>query len=303
MADKTQPHGAVALAVLFADISGSTPLYEELGNLVARNVVVRCLAHMTAVIHAHKGVVIKTIGDEIMSTFPTADLAAQAACAMQEGLAQVTTNVTLTPSLRIGFNYGWVIQEPSDVFGDAVNVAARMASLARAGQIITTTQTIVELTPKLREGTRLIDRTRVKGKRDAMDIHELIWKAEGLTILEVPPTRTATGHPSCLKICFGAHCVLLDQEHPTMTMGRDPKNDMVIESELASRLHARIEYRRGKFVLMDQSTNGTFVLTSSGETVHLRREELPLQGTGLISLGRTFQADISEAIRYILSEE
>jgi len=65
-----------------------------------------------------------------------------------------------------------------------------------------------------------------------------------------------------------------------------------------SRVHARIEMRRTKFILVDQSTNGTFILPQGGQMVHLRRDEMPLEGEGLINLGKEATPDAPMVIRY-----
>ena len=82
------------LAILFADISGSTRLYEILGDVAARTKVADCLELLTAVITRHDGTVIKTIGDEIMCTFPTSEAAATAACEMHEMIEDDITEQT-----------------------------------------------------------------------------------------------------------------------------------------------------------------------------------------------------------------
>jgi hypothetical protein len=233
----------VSLAILFADISGSTRLYEVLGDVRARERTSRCLSILTEVIQRHGGTVIKTIGDEVMSTFPGADAAVQAACAMQESMAAEAVPGEIALDIRIGLHYGPALVELGDVFGDAVNVAARIVALTKARQILTTRQTVEMLSPVLRAGTRHTDRAPV--------------------------------------------------------IGRGQQNDIIILDTLASRMHARIEYRRGKFVLLDQSTNGTYVLTDEGEKAYLRREEFVLRGSGVISLGRAAGPEAPEVIHFV----
>ena len=285
-----------SLAVLFADISDSMRLYERLGDLIAQQRVAQCLSFLTQMIKQYGGTVIKTIGDEVMSTFPSADAAVQAACAMQEGLAEeaITGHPDLT--IRIGLHFGPVIHEDTDVFGDAVNVAARMAALAKAGQILTTKQTTEGLAQCT--STRHIDRTTLKGKREAIDISEVIWQEEDLTLLKgawsLPETSQAR-----LRLRIDNREIELNQNRPVAIVGRGKENDLVILDEFVSRIHLRIEYRRGKFILCDQSTNGTFVFTQDGLESYLHREELPLQGEGRVSLGRALGADAPEVVHFI----
>src|SRR5512135_2796370 len=142
------------LAILFADISGSTALYEKLGNELALRLVTRTLDLLIHEMNMHQGTLIKTIGDEIMCTFPDATAAAVAAQAMQLALEGQSSVNGESIHVRIGMHYGEVIRESDDVFGDAVNVAARVAAITRARQILTT-ETVVDMLPAaLRQSTR-----------------------------------------------------------------------------------------------------------------------------------------------------
>ncbi len=288
---------AVTLSIVFADISGSTRLYETLGDAVARELVAECLALMSESIAKYDGTVIKTIGDEIMCTFPTAERAVEAAMSMQEGVTEElpdrNPNTPSTMTIRVGLHHGAAILESNDVFGDAVNVAARMAGLAKGGQIITTQETAEQLSPNLRASTRHLDRISVKGKAEEIDIFEVIWQAEDVT-------RMATGllkgdvKQAQLRISYNGQEQVLDQDMDPMVLGRGKKADLVVNDSMASREHARIECRRGKFILTDMSTNGTYVQTSEGPS-YLRREDLVLSGEGRIALGR----ELSEATEFV----
>ena len=278
----------VDLAIVFADISGSTRLYEVLGDGVARGLVSQCLDLMTEQIHKFDGTVIKTIGDEIMCTFPSAEMAVESAMGMQEvitdDLRDLNAATPATLTIRVGLHYGSAILEGGDVFGDAVNVAARMAGLAKGGQIILTRQTTEELPPMLVHITRHLDQVPVKGKSEPIDICEVVWQPEDLS-------RTATNvimqktKEVRLRLRYHDKEALVNQSTGTVVLGRGKKADIIVNDIMASREHARIECRRDKFVLSDQSTNGTYVLTSDG-LIYLRREETTLVGKGKISFGR-----------------
>jgi adenylate cyclase len=291
------PQQMASLAVLFADISGSTRLYETLGDRFARDKVAQCLSVLTRLIQQHGGTIIKTIGDEVMATFPSADAAVQAACMMQEALAQEAAAGQPALAIHVGLHFGPMVQEANDVFGDAVNVAARMAALAKAGQILTTKQTAEVLAPATPTSTRFIDRTTVRGKQEEIDLYEVIWQEDDLTRIE--DNQLLTPSQARLRLRFCDSDIELDQNRRVVTIGRGQQNDLVIPDEFASRVHLRVEYRRGKFALADQSTNGTFVFTQDGREIYLHREELWLQGAGRISLGRVLSADAPEAVHFI----
>ena len=104
-------------AVLFADVSGSTKLYETAGNAVAHAAVETCVNLMKEKTLAAKGRVIKTIGDEVMSAFSTADGAADAAIEMQQAISELPPVGKTTLGIRIGFNFGPVVNRDGAVCG------------------------------------------------------------------------------------------------------------------------------------------------------------------------------------------
>jgi class 3 adenylate cyclase len=272
------------LAVLFADVSDSTRLYEKIGDRRALGLIKDCLQKLTEVTGKFDGWVIKTIGDGVMCAFPDADAAAQAACEMQIRIEQrpaARGNIKLT--IRIGFHYGNVLREGQDVFGDTVNIAARIAALATASHITITGATAAHLSPHLNSRVRKLTALPVKGKQLAIDVHEIMWQDGGRntqvsgragSMVELAESR--------LHIDFH-HKKLIFRE--TLTLGRDETNDLVIDDTMVSRLHARIEKRKDHFVLIDQSSNGTYVTITGRKEIALRRTEFVLYGSGHIAFG------------------
>jgi class 3 adenylate cyclase len=166
------------VAVLFADICGSTALYDKLGNETALNVITRTLNILIQEVAVHKGILIKTIGDEIMCTFPSVAVATQAACAMHSAIDAERPGGEYPVFIRIGFHYGEVIHKANDVFGDTVNVAARVAAITRARQIMTT-QTVVEALPYgLEDKVRPVTRAAFHGKQDSLAVFQILWGPE-----------------------------------------------------------------------------------------------------------------------------
>lgn len=270
------------LAVLFADVSDSTRLYEKMGDTAAFGQVRECLQVLTEATQQYGGWVIKTIGDGLMCAFPSADTAAQAACEMQHRIEE-RPGIPGKPkiTIRIGFHFGSLLREGNDVYGDTVNTAARMSSLAASAQIITTGETASRLSVPLQSQLRRIDALAVKGKEKAVDVQELFWQytgertqlpGRGLTLLPEPHLRL---------VHRGEEIVF----HARLALGRDPAADIVLADPMASRTHARIEKRKGNFVLIDQSSNGTYVTVSGRDEIVLRREEFILHGTGVIAFG------------------
>jgi len=297
MAPKT-----INISIMFADIAGSTKLYDTLGDQLARAKVAASIDTMTEITNQNNGTVIKTIGDEVMCTFPTAEDAGTAAWEMQETFEEeAEANTDGSPvSIRIGMHFGPAILEGGDVFGDAVNIAARMAAQAKGKQIITTQDTLDKLPPAMRASSRFVDHAPIKGKKEEIDIFEVIWQEEDVTrmatgIVVGKPTPEAT-----LRLTYNDKIIELSKKRPGVVMGRSQNCDLTINEKLASRQHVRIELRRDKFFIVDQSTNGTHVMVDNAPEEFLRREEIPLTGSGRISLGKGFSEDPDEVVMFTL---
>jgi class 3 adenylate cyclase len=287
--------------LLFADICGSTGLFERYGDLHARQIEARVLDLLAACTVAHQGTVIKTIGDEIMSRFPNAERGVSAACEMQQGIKDDPVLAELGIAIRIGLHHGPVLAERNDVFGDAVNVAARMVALAKADQIITTRETVGCLSADSRQTTRSLGRSWVRGKQNEMEIAEVIWYESGsLTQMSDGETQKILRNQLYARLILDYR----DQNIPitpstqVFTIGRGLKNNLVVERELVSRSHATIEFRQGKFILKDNSTNGTYLLLENGARFFVRREEFTLHERGVICLGQAAFEDNPDVIRY-----
>jgi len=295
----------IELAILFADVVGSTRLYEQMGDLRARDMVAICIDIMRSATEQRQGTVIKTMGDEVMSTFPSADEALNAAAQMQQ---QISSHAQLKVdgqpvSIRIGCHFGPVMLENRDVFGATVHTANRMTSQAKAGQIITTAATVERLSPEWRASCRQIDIAAIKGQGNEVALYEVLWQSEDVTSM-VPAISMNSRPVRLLRLRLRANDrdLVLDEQHSSITIGRAEDNDVVIKGNLISRLHARIEISRNKFVLIDQSTNGTFVQTSNGEESFVRRDSLQIKGEGTIGLGKLPEQDSPQTIRFVCEE-
>jgi class 3 adenylate cyclase len=287
-----------SVAILFVDVSGSTSLYETLGDQEAQRIIKMTLSQISDKVLQHQGTIIKTIGDAVMSTFPSADLAICAASEVQLYLQKFFQETPALPGLRIGVNYGPVILEGGDVFGDTVNVAARVLELAKPGQILATEQTVHNLLPALQLTIRRIDRMRIRGKKETVSLYEVVWQETSTesSLTNIKPPEPSD-QESRLRLRFHDTVVEVHQDHPIVTLGRELGNSLVVENKLTSRQHASIEYSRGKFLLRDQSANGTFIETPQG-IAHVHREELVLLGSGVIGLGYRPDEDIIDAIYF-----
>ena len=285
-----------SLAVLFADISGSTKLYETLGDAEALQTVERCLAIIKQVCVDGGGRVVKTIGDEVMAVFPAADGAARAATDMQARISAQRTSRGAPLAIHVGFHFGPLLDDGSDVHGDTVTLAKRLSDLARGGQVFTSKETVDELPVAMRARTRDHQTQAVRGKQQDVGLFEWVWQEteDEMTAL----TARVELRPALLKLTHGEQELTLSDTRGSLSIGRDPQNDLVIGDRKASRMHARIERRRDKFVLIDHSSNGTYVTMENEPAIALRREEIVLRGRGRVSFGHAYEDDPSEVLAY-----
>jgi adenylate cyclase len=296
----------IELAILFADVVGSTRLFEVMGDMRARDMVSICIDVMRTATEQHHGTVIKTIGDEVMATFPTADDALNAAGQMQKQIgAHSELKVDGQPvSIRIGCHYGPVVLEARDVFGASVHTANRMTSQAKAGQIITTAATVERLSPEWRASVRQIDVAAIRGQGAEVALYEVLWQTEDVTSMLPAIALTARDQRRNLRMRIKVEDrdYMVDEQRPQVVIGRADESDVVVRGNLISRIHARIEFNRNRFTLTDQSTNGTFLQINGQEETFVRRDSVQVKGEGMIGLGRVPDADSPQTIRFVCEE-
>ena len=288
------------VAILFADVVGSTQLYDKFGDTKASETVAACLDVMKDATQQFNGTVIKTIGDEVMATFPTVDEAMSAAVSMQAKItADNKQEDRIAVSIRIGCHFGPVVQEQNDIFGAAVHTANRMTSQAKSRQIVISGETVKRMSDTFKEVTRQIDVATVRGKLDEVALYELLWNPDEAT--SMLPTIAMEGQDrkaSRVQLSFRDQNIEVSDQRKSVTLGRADDNDLVIKGNLISRIHAKVEMRRGKIIIVDQSTNGTFVMNVQGEETFVRRDSALLIGEGTIGLGRAEEPGASLAIHF-----
>jgi class 3 adenylate cyclase len=252
--------------VLFADVSGSTKLYEAVGDAAAHAAIDACVKMFSDVTSTHSGRVVKTIGDEVMSVFPSAIEGARAASEMQNNLSDMEPVGGITMGARIGFHFGPIVERAGDIFGDTVNLAARLTEMAAKGQIITSLESVELLDALLKMQSRRLYSIPVKGKEKEVDICELLWTDTDEATTMVAHRHEATRPQATrLKLSYGGRTIVIPDDRKSLVLGRDASADLVIADRMASRAHCEIEVRQGKFVIGDRSANGTFV-SVDGET-------------------------------------
>ena len=294
------------LVILFADVVGSTRLFEVLGDLTARDKVAVCVDIMRGATEQRGGSVVKTMGDEILATFEDCDKAMDAAVQMQVAIeAHPELDVDGQHiAIRIGCHFGPVVLETRDVFGAAVHTANRMTSQAKAGQIIITDSIFARLSEEWRAIARQVDVAVPRGQQGEVTIYEVLWQ-HGDTTSMLPAIATITEQHRTFRIrltYLGVELLLDDRERSSATLGRGQENDLVIKGNLVSRLHARIEAGKNRFMLIDESTNGSFVQGENGDDAFVRRDAIPLKGKGVIGLGRVPEPQSYHTVEFSCEE-
>jgi len=283
--------------VLFADVTGSTKLYEAAGDALAAEAIGRCLEKLRVSAEATGGRVVKTMGDSVMALFSSPDAAASAAARMQVAIEALPQVGDIKLGLRIGFHAGPVIQRDDDFYGDTVNVAYRLHEQAKRGQVLTSDDTASLLPQLLRNSTRLLYSVPVKGKAEDVALCELVWRqspditdlATTLSVLRIPLGR--------LRLKYLGRDIARRRGSDSLLIGRDAGCDLVVADTKASRQHCTIERRQDRFLLRDHSTNGTFVTVADEMEVMLQREEFPLRKHGWIAFGQP-RAGTSDIVEY-----
>lgn len=295
--------------IFFADVSGSTRLYEKEGDVIAHQCIVDSLNRMRQAIERAGGRVVETIGDELMATFFDPVAAARAAVDIHSDFKHRPSQTGHMMGIRIGFHYGPVEYDANDhPFGDSINTAARVVALAQAGQAVFTEAALKGDSRSFPYDVRPFVKTFVKGKADPLSTFELIWDIEEATSIFTGtlPSRQepAAGQIRRVLLTYQGQTFELSLARPSMVLGRGTQCDVQVNSDMASRSHAKIEYRWGDWVLIDHSTNGTYVITDPGKRTYdglnlrLHHREWIMQGRGSISLGQPADKDTANAVLF-----
>jgi adenylate cyclase len=288
------------ITILFADIAGSTKLFETRGDVEARALTSQVLTALTQITLRHSGTVIKTIGDEIMCTFPGPSHALHASVDMQRRVAGDLAWARDHLAIRIGLHHGEALLEDGDVYGDAVNTAARMAQLSKREQIITTSSTVAGVNASGAFRIRSLGEAMVKGKQNGVDIVDLLWQEDTSNVTMVQRVIRPDQLPSAHKLVLRVRELLteISELSPSYGLGREPSNQCVVDNEWVSRNHALIEFSRGQFLITDRSTNGTYVKIGDDDEIRLHRDSMPLRKYGSISLGQAQEKDPASVVSF-----
>jgi adenylate cyclase len=288
---------------LFADVCDSTSIYESIGDTQALALINRLFRALTGAIAERGGTIVKTLGDGMVVQFADADSAFHAASDLQHATQALEESGGTKLTIKVGFTYGPVVTEGGDVFGDTVNVCARLVGLASPHQILTTQETLDALSPELRARARQLYPLKVRGRVSEVKVCEVLYRSDPDMTEALSRTNlnlTQKKQHWILKVTYAGETVVVE---PTglIKVGRDKANELVVPSSLASRVHARIFGRGSNFVLADQSSNGTWLMIDGNtREVQLRREEAMIGERGYIGLGGPASKSGDHVLRYRL---
>ena len=171
----TLPEAATFRTILFTDVEGSTALTQRLGDAKARKLLRDHERMIREALKSHGGSEVKTMGDGFMASFSSATKALECAIAMQRAFAEHNESAKEPVSVRIGLNAGEPIAEDHDLFGTAVNLAARICGHAEAGQILVPI-VVRELTAGKQFLFADLGETELRGYEDAVRLYEVSWR-------------------------------------------------------------------------------------------------------------------------------
>ena len=290
------------LAVLYADISGSSRIYEQAGDATAQRDIVRCLNLLAEVAHRHGGRLEQTIGDEVMCSFLLPDNAAQAAVAMHEQLREASAAKVFVSGVlrvRIGWHYGVAEAHEGELGGALPVLAQQVTGLARPDEILATDAAVSALSAVWRSAAQRLDTIDSRVDGQPMTLYRLPWdKDEEVTHFRLGKTPARVVTSKRLVLRHGEHEVVLDADHRRCSIGRARGSDLAIGSRFTSKRHAEVVYRRGRFYVIDNSINGTFIAPDGATVQHLHHEQAALVGSGVIMFGSPANKDPAASVHY-----
>ncbi len=277
--------------VMFADLRGSTALYESLGNAEATAVVTQSVALLARVVRNCDGTVVKTLGDGLMAMFEQGSAAVLAADEMHDQLERIGTRPPARQprpalQLQVGLALGEVVEMAGDYFGDAVNVAARLIDHAGDNETLVTSNVLDTLDPVERSRFRSLDRLQLRGRAEPVYVHLLEAHRWGDTAATAYGDILRAPEPEGIRLVWLELNRVYAPHSLPVVLGRSPQATYCIDDSRVSRSHARIDWHGGIFQLADLSYNGTYVrFAGDSEIVSLRRGTCTLHGSGEIGLG------------------
>lgn len=276
--------------VLISDITGSTQLYEVEDNAAALDQISLVLGRMRQIIEQSSGHCVKSQGDDVLSYFDQPEDAFQAARTM------IHEDWAGALSVHVGLYHGDILSQEGDIYGRPVNTAARLASLAKPGEILLGDQCYDLLAPESKQHLALIGELQLKGKKEATRVYSccVVDMSVQTVIFSKSENDRTSRTESVLFTYQDQNWKISDGE--TLAIGRSQENDIVLDHGWVSRKHGAVAVRRGQLEYTDHSSTGSVLQTADGKEITVHRRATLLNGDGLIFLGSGVRSDTSSAV-------
>ena len=293
--------------VLFADLRGSTALFETLGNAEATAVVTHTVNRVGQAVDECGGRLIKTLGDGLMAVFESPRDGVKSAVRMHELLERIVARGRQQGAslglralrMQVALARGEVVEMNGDCFGDAVNVAARLLDHAGDNETLITAEVLAGLPSMLKMRFRSLDLIPVRGRTEPVHVHLLDLPHQGDVVATQFGAIVPAVEPDGIRLVWQDLDRIFDIDSMPIVLGRSVQATYCITDGRVSRSHARIDWHGGRFSVTDLSYNGSFVrFGNGGEVVTLKRGSCTLHGSGAIGLGSPPVDSASPTVRF-----
>jgi adenylate cyclase len=285
------------ITVMFTDIRGSTAYFERYGDIAGVMMVHQCTELIKRQLEKHKGTFIKTIGDAVMATFDDCKDAVEASIGMLQELRHrnAMKEEKERIAIRVGLNHGTGIVRSADVFGDVVNVASRVESVAQPEQIViskTVNQRVASLNLF---HINYLGKFALKGKEGPSDLFEVIWDEERAAAKPVATHTMVTGGPSLKLPVFKLQHVMRgstsrqwELQGSQITIGQSGADITFPQDARMAPMHARLTADTAQLCVEDLSGRGVFVRLVATHT--LQDQDVVLMGMQMMRFSEEKEA-------------
>lgn len=280
--------------IVIADVAGSTPLYEAEGDASAMELVTQTLDRISTIQTRLGGEFVVSRGDDVhfLFTDPCAAFEAAQIVLQDPGCQRLP--------LHYALHWGTALKGPNNIFGDAVNLAARICGMANPGEVLMSRAYVDRLPVELQSTLRPLSNFRIKGKADAVELFALFPRSVVSSESTVIPVSAAMVKPK-------PHAELVlhvdgrkveAREGQEITIGRLDGCTIQQDNGWVSRQHASLRVRAGLVELTDKSSNGVYLTMDGQEEVLIRRQTVLLAGAGTMSAGVTASSEDAVTISF-----
>ncbi|MGI9101439.1 MAG: adenylate/guanylate cyclase domain-containing protein [Terriglobales bacterium] len=286
------------ITVLFSDIRGSTAYFEKYGDIAGVMMVHQCTEILRKQIDQHHGVFIKTIGDAVMATYDNPKDAVESAIGMHLALKHRNANRPTQDhiKIRIGLNFGPGIVRSGDVFGDVVNVASRVESVAQPDQIVISHSVNQKVSGVPDFKISYLGKFALKGKEAPSDLFEVTWdETKGVAPPVASHTIMAAAGPGLKLPTFVLEHVVAgsggrkwELKGKKLTIGQTTGDVTFPDDGRMAEVHARFSADVGQLLVEDLSDYGVFVRLVA--TYTLQENDVILMGTQMLRLHQKAEA-------------